>query len=165
MFQCLLGSLSGSMFGRFWVPKSTQNRSRIGVKSEEATKSKNVKKPLVFQWFLGLRRIEDISKIVQKSSPKHSETKTPKQQPKISLKMLNITPKSTQNHPRAPKSAPRGANIQPKSAALAGFGGRGVRISAPRGADFGALGWFFFGFVLGVAFCSLLEASKMVFGL
>ena len=25
-----------------WVPKSTQNRSRIGLKSEEATKSKNV---------------------------------------------------------------------------------------------------------------------------
>ena len=62
----------GTILERFGGPKSTQNRSRIGLKSEQARKAKMFKKPLVFQCFLCLRGVENQSKIDQKSFPKIS---------------------------------------------------------------------------------------------
>ena len=40
-----------SVLGRFWVPKSTQNRSRIGLKSEQAKKQKSLKNLVFFNVF------------------------------------------------------------------------------------------------------------------
>ena len=51
-------------FGRFWIPKSTQNRSRIGLKSEEAKKAKMLKN----HWFFNVFCASEGSKINQKST-------------------------------------------------------------------------------------------------
>ena len=61
--------LPDSSFGRFWIPKSTQNQSRIGLKSEEAKKAKMLKNHLLFNVFCA----SEGSKINQKSIKNRSK--------------------------------------------------------------------------------------------
>ena len=91
MFAFFASSLLRPILGRFWA-----HRSRIGLKSEQARKTKIFKKPLTFfNDFVsprGRKSIKNRPKIVSKSILK----KRAKEHPKIVQKVANMAPKSTQ---------------------------------------------------------------------
>ena len=91
-FWTLLKTLLGTILGRFSAPKSTQNRSRIGLKSDEAKNAKMLKNNWFFNVFWSLGG----SKMDQKSIKIASEIKMPKRHPKMSQKVPNMAPKSAQ---------------------------------------------------------------------
>ena len=84
-------------WGRFWEPKSTQSRSRIGLKSEQARKAKMFKKKqLVFKCFCASAGSKINQKLIKNRLQEYLKRREQKSTPKMLQKCSNMAPKSTQ---------------------------------------------------------------------